>query len=246
MENELVWYLLYVLMPLAAFLYASVGHGGASSYLMLLTLAGVAPAQIRPTALLLNLCVSFIAFLSYRKASVFPVRLFVWLTLFSVPAAYIGGTLSVEGSLYRQLLGLMLLFPALRFLNVFPVREPEGRTPHWVALALSGASIGLVSGLIGIGGGIVLSPLLLMLGWAETKPVAALSALFIFVNSMAGYVGMKGWEVGWEPQLWAIWPLTLAAGLAGAYTGAFRWNVRVVRYALAIVLLVAASKLLLK
>ena len=111
MEN---WdYFLYLLMPFAAFMYAAVGHGGASSYLMILALMGFAPQEIRPSALILNVFVSLISFLNYRKAALFPMRLFLTLVIFSVPAAYLGGRILLDATIYKQVLGVLLLFPVL-------------------------------------------------------------------------------------------------------------------------------------
>ena len=110
--NEL---LLYLLLPTVAFLYASVGHGGASSYLMVLALLNFAPEQIRPTALLMNMFVSMIAFIGFRKTVVFPKRLFLSLVIFSIPAAYLGGSILVDTLLYKRILGILLFFPSSNF-----------------------------------------------------------------------------------------------------------------------------------
>lgn len=237
--------LLFILLPLAAFLYASVGHGGASSYLMLLAFFDFAPEQIKPTALILNIFVSGIAFLSYRKTCVFPRELFTSLLLFSVPASFLGGMIAVDTHIYKKILGFLLLFPILRLLNVLPTNERAilERKP-WMAPVLGG-SIGLVSGLIGIGGGIILSPILLLLGWATVKETAAVSALFIFANSIAGLLGAGTLALQIDPQLYALMPATIAGGIAGAYFGAYRFNNQALKWLLASVLFVAASKFLL-
>lgn len=241
---EYVFVLLCIAMPLVAFLYASVGHGGASSYLMLLTLLNFAPDQIRPTALILNIFVSLIAFLSYRKACVFPQKLFMALVIFSIPAAFLGGTIQMDTVLYKKLLGFLLLFPVLRFLNVFPVANKIKIERQWWMAPLLGISIGLVSGMIGIGGGIILSPIILMLGWAAMKETAALSALFIFVNSIAGFLGSKAIGIQIDTELWFLMPLTIAGGALGAYYGAHKFNVKIIKYALTLVLFIASVKLI--
>lgn len=235
---------LYFLMPFAAFMYASVGHGGASSYLMILALMGFAPEEIRPSALILNMFVSMIAFLNYRKSGVFPTKLFLSLTIFSIPAAYLGGTILLDAGIYKQVLGVLLLFPVLKFAGVFPVSQTSKVEQKWWMAPLLGIGIGLLSGMIGIGGGIILTPIILMLGWAGVKETAALSALFIFLNSVAGFLGASVFHIELTTQLWIILPLTIAGGAFGAYLGARKFSPQLLKYLLAFVLLFAAVKLI--
>ncbi len=237
-------FLLYALMPFAAFMYAAVGHGGASSYLMILALLGFAPDEIRPSALILNVFVSLISFLNYRKSVEFPARLFLTLVLFSVPAAYFGGRILLDTAIYKQVLGVLLLFPVFRLAGLVPISSMS-RVPQqtWM-IALLGLSIGLLSGMIGIGGGILLSPVLLLLGWTGVKETAAVSALFIFVNSIAGFLGASVFQVELSPQLWMLLPLTVAGGALGAYFGAKKWTPKFLTYLLAFVLAFAALKLM--
>lgn len=235
---------LYFLMPFAAFVYASVGHGGASSYLMILALMGFAPEEIRPSALILNMFVSMIAFLNYRKSGVFPTKLFLSLTIFSIPAAYLGGTILLDAGIYKQVLGVLLLFPVLKFAGVFPVSQTSKVEQKWWMAPLLGIGIGLLSGMIGIGGGIILTPIILMLGWAGVKETAALSALFIFLNSVAGFLGASVFHIELTTQLWIILPLTIAGGAFGAYLGARKFSPQLLKYLLAFVLLFAAVKLI--
>lgn len=235
---------LYILMPLAAFFYASVGHGGASSYLMILALLGFAPEEIRPSALILNMFVSMISFLNYRKSGKFPLRLFVSLAAFSIPAAYLGGTILLDTGIYKQVLGVLLLFPVLRFAGVFPIAETEKIERKWWMAPVLGVLIGLLSGMIGIGGGIILSPIILMLGWAGVKETAALSALFIFLNSVAGFLGASVFHIDFPMELWILLPLTVAGGALGAYLGAKKFSPKALKYLLAFVLFFAAVKLI--
>lgn len=240
-----MYYALFFLMPFAAFLYASVGHGGASSYLMILALLGFAPEEIRPTALILNMMVSMVAYLNYRKAGVFPMQLFLSLILFSIPAAYLGGTILLDATVYKKVLGFLLIFPVLKFGGVFPISKDEQVERKWWMAPVLGILIGFVSGMIGIGGGIILTPIILMLGWAGVKETAALSALFIFLNSVAGFVGAATYEITVSQELWVLIPLTVLGGALGAYLGAKRFSVKVLKYMLAAVLLFASVKLIL-
>jgi uncharacterized protein len=238
-------YLLYLLLPLFAFLYASVGHGGASSYLMVLALLGFAPEQIRPTALVLNMFVSLLAYLNFRKVTAIPWNLFLALAICSIPAAYFGGTLLIDTSLYKKILGVLLFFPILRFLNVFPVSKEQLIQQRWWMASILGLLIGFCSGLIGIGGGIILSPILLLLGWTDIKQTAAISALFIFINSVSGFIGASGFQMQVDPQLWVLMPLTIAGGALGAYYGAHKFNSKAIKQLLTAVLVIAAVKLIL-
>ncbi len=242
MEANFSISVLLVLIPLAAFLYSSVGHGGASSYIVLLTLYGFTPAEIRPAALLLNISVSAISFLLFRKASNFPKALFLSLIIFSIPATFIGSMFLLDAKIYQKVLGVLLLFPVLRMLNVFPVKGSKIiERKLWMAPVL-GLSIGFTSGLIGIGGGIILSPVLLILGWTDLKQTAAVSALFIFLNSIAGLIGSG--LAGFSLPMYFGWllPLTLLGGIAGGYIGANKFNVPALKIALVTVLIIASVK----
>jgi len=238
------WHLLYLLLPLAAFLYASVGHGGASSYLMFLALFNFVPEQIRPTALLMNIAISFLAFINFKQKVNFPKKLFFALILFSMPAAYLGGTVVIDTVLYKRILGVLLLFPIIHFLKILPYSaEPVIKERFWIA-ALTGLFLGFFSGLIGIGGGIILSPILLMLGWTNIRETAAISALFIFLNSIMGYWGASAWRIPINTEIWSLMPLVIIAGAAGAYFGARRFNIQTIRYLLITVLSFASIKLI--
>lgn len=236
--------LLFLLLPTVAFLYASVGHGGASSYLTVLALLQFPPDQIRPTALIMNMFVSMLAFLSFRIKIDFPWGMLWPLVIFSIPAAYIGGSLSIDTEWYKRILGMILFFPVLKFLNVFPINPNQTSDRQWWMAPALGLGIGFVSGLIGIGGGIILSPILLMLGWTDIKQTAAVSALFIFLNSVSGFLGASGFASQIDPNLWVVMPLTIAGGALGAYLGAFKFQSKVIKYLLTAVLVVAAVKLI--
>lgn len=259
--------LLSLLVLLAAALYSSVGHGGASGYLAAMALFGLAPAVMRPTALCLNLLVSSLASFRFWRAGHFRWRTFWPFAATSVPAAYVGGAITLPTTLYKQLVGLALLFAAARlFLHARKLtgasdaaaRETDagGRTtaaaeeeasvrdaPLWLALLL-GVLLGLLSGLTGVGGGIFLSPLLLLAGWAGARRTAAVSAAFIFVNSAAGLLGNPAGVKSVSAALPYFALAALAGGVAGTEFGSRRLPPLWVRRLLAAVLVVAGLKLI--
>ena len=170
--------------------------------------------------------------------------LFFSLIIFSIPAAYIGGTILLDTGIYRKLLGVILLFPALRFLYFFPEsKKPVIERKVWMAPVL-GILIGLLSGLVGIGGGVLLTPIILMLGWANVKQTAVISSLFIFLNSIAGFVGAGSLDFDLPNQFWVLIPLTILGGLLGGYFGARKFSNSALRYLLCAVLIFASVKLL--
>lgn len=225
-----------------AFLYSLVGHGGASGYLAILSLAGAEPRAMKASALALNLLVAAIAFGNYWRAGHFRARLFWLFAAASIPTAFLGGRLDLSPRLYNLVLGAALVVAAARmWLPDLSAAEPKApRTP--VALA-AGAAMGFVSGVIGVGGGIFLSPLLLLAGWADAKQTAAVSAAFIWVNSASGLAGhlSHGSGLGLEPAWVAA---AAAASLAGSWVGARKLAPLTLRRTLAVVLLLAAAKLL--
>lgn len=241
MHAEIVFYLLLFLV---AFLYSSVGHGGASGYLALMAFFSFAPETMRPTALILNLFVSLTAFVQYYRGGHFRWRLFWPFALASIPAAFIGGLIVMDAEWYKKILGVLLLFPVIRLVGVKFNSENTDKEQTLPASLLIGAAIGLFSGMIGIGGGIILSPVILLLHWAKMKETAAVSALFIFVNSLAGLAGIftKGFE--YQPEI--VWMIGIAfvGGLLGAYLGAKRFNHLFLKRLLAVVLLMASIKLI--
>ena len=178
-----------LLLPLVAFLYASVGHGGASGYLALMALFSFSPEVMKPTALLLNLFVAAIAFFHYYQSGYFSWKAFWPFAIASIPMAFLGGMIELDATLYRKFLGVLLIFAILKMLQVFGKERSEIRSVKiWQGL-LVGGIIGYFSGLIGIGGGIVLTPVILLFHWGKMKEAAAISALFIWVNSAAGLLG---------------------------------------------------------
>ncbi len=236
------------LVFLIAALYSSVGHGGASGYLAVLALFGVPPAQMATTALVLNVLVAGIASISYIRAGHFSPRLFWPFAAVSIPLAFVGGLLDVPDPLYYLLLAIALLFAAIRLsLSLASVKtiEEVRRMPLAASLPVGGG-IGLLSGIVGVGGGIFLSPVMLLLKWATAKQTAATAAVFILVNSLAGLGGRAMRD---DLSLLPAIPLLAAAfagGLLGSYWGAERLSSLSLRRVLALVLAFAATKLVLK
>ena len=233
-----------VLLFVVAFLYASVGHGGASGYLALMALFGMAPDFMKPTALLLNLFVSSVAFIFFLRGGHFKWKLFWPFALASIPMAFIGGMISIDGNLYKKILGVLLFLPVARLI-AFPNKDQYSLKDRVLFLSLLiGGGIGFLSGLIGIGGGILLSPLLLLLNWSDQKQTAAVSALFIFVNSLSGLAGQlsKGFHI--QPNMLSFVGIAFVGGSLGAWFGAIKFNQTILKYLLAAVLFIAAIKLL--
>jgi len=235
------WLHLLPFLFVVAALYGAVGHGGASGYLAVMALAGLAPVM-KPTALTLNLAVSLIGTVLFSRAGHFAWRLFWPFALASIPLAFLGGRLDVPTHVFKLLLALALAFAAARLLLPAPKSGDLRPTPLPLVF-LAGAIMGLVSGLIGVGAGIFLTPLLLLMRWANAKTAAAVSAPFIFVNSAAGLAGHSASL----HHLPTAWPLLALAVVAGGFLGA-RWGsgparIAQLRPALAIVLGIASLKL---
>ena len=241
---------LYILVPfflVAAILYSSVGHGGASSYLAILVLAGFPRGAIAPTVLVLNVLVTLVGSINYFRAGHLDVRLLLPFILTSIPAAYVGGSMRVSEETFALILGLTLLAAGLRLLVFTKAISPKQTLSPKLLFSVGlpvGFALGFLAGLIGIGGGIFLSPLLLLLGWADAKKTAAISAGFILLNSLSGLTAhvIKG-SADWT--LLGVLAITvLAGGGMGSYIGAFRLLPITLQRLLGLVLLIASVKLL--
>ncbi len=230
---------------IVGFVYASVGHGGASGYLATMALFGVAPVLMKPSALLLNLFVSTVSFYQFYRAGYFRWDKFWMFAVASVPLAFVGAKIPLSDTLYRQLLAGCLLLVIVRLLwTVRGSREEPSRPIPLGAGLLTGSIIGLLSGMIGIGGGILLSPIMLLFRWARLKEVAATSALFIFVNSLSGFFGLLSQGYRPDTALYGWIGAALVGGLLGGYFGSHRFNVPTLRYLLAFGVSVACLKLI--
>jgi uncharacterized membrane protein YfcA len=230
-------------VTIVAFLYSSVGHAGASGYIAVMTLCGLAANFIRPTALVLNILVASIGAFQFWRAGHFSWRLFWPFALFSVPAAYLGGYLAVPTAILKILIGAVLLFSAARLF--FHHNDPPNiTTPPAFATMGIGAGLGFLAGLTGTGGGIFLTPLLLFCRWASIRRAAAVSALFILLNSAAGLVGYVSSGRPVPSFAWVLAVGAVIGGTLGSHLGSRRFPVRTISLILATVLVLAGCKLI--
>lgn len=253
-------WLVAALFAAVAVLYSAVGHAGASGYLAVMSLMSATPGVMKPTALVLNLLVATIGTARFAAAHAVPWRLLLPFVAASAPLAFVGGGIELPDPVYRRILGGVLVLAAVQILRVaFRRGAPAGKEPPTataaepgatrapslpVALAC-GAGIGLLAGLTGTGGGIFLSPLVLLAGWADPRKTAGAAAAFILVNSLAGLAGNVS-SVGRVPAALPIWAGAVVVGAAlGAGLGARRLGGRSLRALLAVVLVMAGAKLLL-
>lgn len=246
MDTSLLSPILLIALPIVAFLYASVGHGGASGYLALMAIFAFPSVMMKPSALLLNIFVAGISFYYYWKKGHFNFKLFYPFALTSIPASFIGGYMNVDPKLYRQILGILLLFAILRILGFFGRQDANQlKEVKLISALILGAVIGFFSGLIGIGGGIILSPVILLLAWGGMKETAAVSALFIWVNSVSGMIGLISAGESIPSTAYIMVLCALVGGGLGAYYGSRNTtDGRVLKYILAIVLFIASLKLI--
>jgi uncharacterized membrane protein YfcA len=245
MPSDLLW--LLPLFLLAAMLYSLVGHGGASAYLAILVLAGYARPDIAPTVLILNILVTAAGFTNYLRAGHFSPRLLWPFILASFPAAYLGGMIPISQAAFSGILGGTLFIAGLRFLLFTkPIQPRPPIEPHWIyGIGLPiGLVLGFLAGLIGIGGGIFLSPLLLLMGWANAKQTAAVSAAFIILNSLSGLAAhsLRG-TIHLELAL-PLGVTVLIGGQIGSWWGARKVPPTVLQQVLGVVLLSASIKMI--
>jgi uncharacterized membrane protein YfcA len=242
--------LIAALIFIVAVLYSTVGHAGASGYLAAMALFGVGQAVMKPTALMLNIIVAIVGTIRFCRAGFFSWRIFWPFAVASIPAAFIGGWLTLPASIYKAIVGVVLLYSAVRiFFSAKHADQQETHAPPIAAALLWGAAIGFLSGLTGVGGGIFLSPLLLMMGWARTKETSGVSVTFILVNSVAGLLGHGLFAnlntVASLPRAALVWaPAALVGGFIGTELGTRRLPIAGIRRWLSVVLIVAGLKLL--
>ena len=233
------------LMAIAAALYSSVGHGGASAYLAIMALFSVAPEVMRPTALALNLVVATFAAARFALRGQTNYRLLLAFAVTAVPAAYLGGTIKLPPEYYRPLLGVVLLLAALRlFWQPEQLDSREVRPPSLLVALPLGALLGSLAGISGTGGGIFLSPVIILMGWENARRTAGVSALFIVLNSAAGLLGNLASVQQLPPQLPWLALAVFLGGLAGTWLGVSRLPRHHLLQLLALVLAIASYKLL--
>lgn len=232
-----------VLIFIAAVLYSSVGHAGASGYLAVMALFAVAPEVMKPTALALNILVAFIATFKFYRVGAFSWKIFLPFAIGSIPFAFLGGSLTLPNQFYKPIVGLVLLYAAYRlFKSNSSSESPTQPFPFWVGIIL-GVVIGFLSGLTGVGGGIFISPLLLFMAWANPRETAGVSAAFILVNSIAGLLGNFA-SVSQLPFTIAYWaPAAAIGGYIGAEYGSKRFGNLTLKRMLAVVLIIAGLKM---
>lgn len=240
---------IYPVIFLVAVLYSSVGHGGASGYLAVFALFGVAVPAIAPIALVLNIVVASTSFLRYNASGFFSAKKLLPFVSLSIPAAFLGGALHISPDLFTLILGVALILSALRIVLLRAdrpiVMEPSQPTLWKWGLPIGGV-LGLISGMTGIGGGVFLSPVLLLARWADIKQSAALASAFIVLNSMSGLMGQLTRTSLSLNVLLPLAAVVVTGGAIGSYAGAERVRSRWLQIILSVVLIIAGAKLVLK
>jgi uncharacterized membrane protein YfcA len=237
-------FLFYFLLFIVAFLYSSVGHGGASGYLALMGLYHFSPDLMKPSALIMNIIVSLMAFVQYSRTAPLNKKLFLLLVAGSIPAAFLGARIEIDPFIYKKILAVILLIPVLRLFGVIGKQKTKPKEYDPSLIVMIGIVVGFVSGMIGIGGGIILSPILLFMGWAEMKQTATISALFIFLNSISGLSGLITNGAVIDPAIYLWVGIAVIGGLIGSYYGSKKFENTLLKKILGVVLLIASTKLL--
>ncbi len=232
-----------VCIGIVAFLYSAVGHAGASGYIAVLTLFSMAPAAIKPTALILNILVACIGTVQFWRAGHFSWRLFWPFAILSIPCAFLGGYLNLPAHIFKLLIGVVLLLSALKFI-IDPKEKSAIQPPSRPVSCGVGAGLGLLAGCTGTGGGIFLTPLVILMGWARTKTASAVSALFILANSISGLAGNLSATKYFPTFAWSFVATALVCGTAGSYLGSRSFSPVIIKRLLAIILTIAGVKLL--
>lgn len=237
--------ILAALIFIAAILYSSVGHAGASGYLAVMALFVMSPSEMKPTALTLNILVASIVVTKYLKADCFSWSIFWPFALSSIPFAYLGGLILLPSIYYKPIVGVILIYAAIRFVKDAAKPDYIIKPPLMPIVLISGAGIGFLSGLLGIGGGILLSPLLIVFKWVEVKKASGIAAAFILVNSIAGLLGFISSRTPQIPEGLLIWAVVaVVGGYIGAEYGSKRFGNPTIKRLLSLVLLISGGKMI--
>lgn len=232
-----------LILLVVGFLYASVGHGGASGYIAVFSVFGIPVIQYKPLILVLNMLVAGTGFAQFWRAGHLKWSICWPFLITSIPAAFLGARYAVVGKFYFVLLGLALIVPTIRLLGITPKAHAKSKPVHVPLALLMGAVLGGLAGMLNIGGGIFLSPLLILLGWANAKEAAASSAIFITLNSLSGLLGSTS-PIYIDSQIGFWFCAAATGGFMGAYFGSARFPMVTVRTLLSVVLMIACGKLL--
>lgn len=232
------------LFLIISILYSSVGQAGASGYLAVMALLSFAPETIKPTSLILNIVVATIASIKYLRADYFDRKIFIVLIITSLPMAFLGGYLPISPKFFKLLAGLFLIVASVLLLVKEYLKKPETPSKQMPLILglITGSFIGLISGLIGVGGGIFLSPILIMGNWTTAKNASGITALFIFSNSVAGLSGHLAALNKIDHNIIYWVSVVIIGGLTGSYLGTKKFNNRVLMICLFLVLLTAGLK----
>lgn len=232
---------------IVATLYSSVGHAGATGYLAVMALLAFSPPEIKPTALILNIFVASIGSFRYIKAGYFNLKLFLWLAAFSFPAAFLGGYIMLDDTIFRIFAGLYLVVSSFLLLQKVLSQKPNHlplRNLNPTIAAGTGGIIGFFSGLIGMGGGVFLSPLLLLFRWSNARQTSGITSLFILVNS---FIALMGHLVAHKqlPGIQVVYLIpVILGGLLGSWLGTKKLNPTAIYIILAVILLTAGIKMI--
>ncbi len=233
-------------LMLGAILYTSVGHAGASVYIAILTLFGLSSPVIKPTALVLNICIASFTSWRFIKKGFFDLKVLMPIAIGAIPFAFLGGYINAPNHVYKAIVGVILIVSAISLLTKTSERiDSNVHQPKFLLSVASGAAIGFLAGLTGTGGGIFLSPLILFLGWSSTRKTSGIAATFILLNSIFGLAGNYTSVQNLPPQLPLFVIATMIGAVIGTTLGIKFYSASAIKKALALVLLIAGSKLLL-
>jgi uncharacterized membrane protein YfcA len=234
----------YASFLLIALLYASVGQAGASGYIAVMALLGFSPESIKPTALILNMLVSLLVTWRFMRVGRVDWDLFWPFALAAVPMALLGGLLTLPLLWFDRLLGSLLLIAGIPFFLKKP-NVTSFKPPRIEVALVVGCVIGMLSGLTGVGGGVLITPLLIYCRWADVKTAAAISAPFIFLNSLAALAGHWGSTSQLPENVWEFAMIALLGALIGSHLGTNWLPTNAVQKILGGILLISSFKLLL-